>query len=309
MNRIHFYIIFIFFVITSCKSNYTRIGDRNANYIPYYLKVYEADSLYLVGDYKSSYKILDSLFKHYEPINMPIYSEYEQYIKLSYSLNKKTKKELRNLSKYYNYSIDDIKQDSILYLVLGKSKISEKKITKWHNQFEKKIDTIYRNLIHRMNLKDQMIRKNVDVNWDNVKKVDLENDSILKLKLSLLGFPNIKKVGNYKKMTSEISTKDVSLDVILIHLSVDNNIFESYKKILFEYVKKGYLPPKTYANVVDKNYYINNKNSYYHFMFSNFNYSEMDEIIRNEINIKRKSAGLPCIDYDSLFIKKRIFNN
>ncbi len=32
----------------SCKSSYTRIGDKNANYIPYYLKVYEADSLFIV---------------------------------------------------------------------------------------------------------------------------------------------------------------------------------------------------------------------------------------------------------------------
>ncbi len=293
----------------SCKSNYTRIGDKNANYIPYYLKVYEADSLYIIGEYKNSYKILDSLFKKYEPINMPIYFEYEQYIKLANRFDKKTKKNIKKLSQYYNYSINDIKQDSILYFVLNKSKISEKKIVKWHNQFEKKIDTVYRNLIHRMNLKDQMIRQNVPINWNNVKKVDLENDSILKLKLSSKGFPFIRKVGNYKKMSSEISSKDVSLDVILIHLSVDNTIFESYKKLLIDYVKRGYLPPKTYANMFDKNYFINNKKSYYHFMFSNLKYSEMDTITKNEINIKRKLEGLPCIDYDYLFTKKRIFNN
>jgi len=293
----------------SCKSNYTRIGDKNANYIPYYLKVYEADSLYIIGEYKSSYEILDSLFKKFEPVNMPIYSEYEQYIKLAYRFNNKTKKDISNLSQYYNYNLNDIRQDSILYLVLDKSKISKKKIMKWHNQFEKKIDTVYRNLIHRMNLKDQMIRQNDPINWNNVKKVDLENDSILKLKLSIKGFPFIRKVGSYKKMTSEINTKDVSLDVILIHLSVDNTIFESYEQLLLDYVKKGYLPPKTYANMFDKNYYLNNKISYYHFMFSNLRYSEMDTITKNEINIKRKLLGLPCVDYDNLFTKKRIFNN
>ena len=193
---------------------------------------------------------------------MPIYFEYEQYIKLANRFDKKTKKNIKKLSQYYNYSINDIKQDSILYFVLNKTKISEKKIVKWHNQFEKKIDTVYRNLIHRMNLKDQMIRQNVPINWNNVKKVDLENDSILKLKLSSKGFPFIRKVGNYKKMSSEISSKDVSLDVILIHLSVDNTIFESYKKLLIDYVKRGYLPPKTYANMFDKNYFINNKKRY-----------------------------------------------
>lgn len=293
----------------SCKSNYTRIGDKNANYIPYYLKVYEADSLCLVGDYKSSYEILGNLFKKYEPINMPIYFEYEQYIKLAYRFDKKTKKDLKKLSQFYNYSINDIKQDSILSLVLNKSRISEKKIMKWHNQFEKKIDTVYRNLINNMYLKDQMIRVNSPTNWDNVKKVDLENDSILKLNLSLKGFPFIRKVGNYKKMTSEANTKNVAIDVILIHLSVDNTMFESYSKIAIDYVRKGYLPPKTYAYMFDKNYYINNNISYYHFLFSNMKYSEMDTMSINEINNKRKSMGLPCVVYDNLFTEKRIFNN
>lgn len=66
--------------LASCKSSYTIIGDENANYIPYYLKVYEADSLFIVGDYERSYEILDSLFKKYEPIEIQGYYEYSSYV-------------------------------------------------------------------------------------------------------------------------------------------------------------------------------------------------------------------------------------
>ena len=69
MKNIFFFTIIFTLSLYSCKSNYTRIGDKNANYITYYLKVYEADSLNLIGEYKSSNEILDSLFKKFEPIN------------------------------------------------------------------------------------------------------------------------------------------------------------------------------------------------------------------------------------------------
>ena len=65
-----FFLISISFI--SCKS-YQKIGGENSNYIPYYLKVYEADSLFLVKNYSLAYDKFDSLFKYYEPINMPLY--------------------------------------------------------------------------------------------------------------------------------------------------------------------------------------------------------------------------------------------
>ena len=56
--------IFLLYVVSitiSCKSNFSKIGDVKSNYIPYYLKVYKADSLYLTKNYQQSYEILDSL--------------------------------------------------------------------------------------------------------------------------------------------------------------------------------------------------------------------------------------------------------
>ena len=54
-----FFLISISFI--SCKS-YQKIGGENSNYIPYYLKVYEADSLFLLKNYSSAYEKYDNVF-------------------------------------------------------------------------------------------------------------------------------------------------------------------------------------------------------------------------------------------------------
>ena len=112
--------------LISCKSNYTSVGSKNANYIPYYLKVYEADSLYLVGNYERSYHILDSLFDKFEPLNMTLYFEYESYVKTSVILNKNvnSKSQICSLIEKFGYSYQDIKTDSLLNVALINSKIS-----------------------------------------------------------------------------------------------------------------------------------------------------------------------------------------
>ena len=59
-------IIALVLIIISCSSKQKFISEQNQepiNYIPYYLKVYEADSLFTIKDYQGSCKILDDLFK------------------------------------------------------------------------------------------------------------------------------------------------------------------------------------------------------------------------------------------------------
>ena len=77
MYKILFFLISIFLI--SCKS-YQKIGGKNSDYIPYYLKVYEADSLFTLKDYQGSYKILDDLFKKYDAKNTVSFYEYGTYL-------------------------------------------------------------------------------------------------------------------------------------------------------------------------------------------------------------------------------------
>jgi hypothetical protein len=69
MKKIIAFLFLGFIMMISCKS---KVLERNVainekvevNYIPYCLKVNEADSLSLVGKYQQSHYILDSLFKN-----------------------------------------------------------------------------------------------------------------------------------------------------------------------------------------------------------------------------------------------------
>lgn len=45
------YIILLFLIFISCKSGLQKIGDEQSNYLPYYLEVYKADSLFLTEHY------------------------------------------------------------------------------------------------------------------------------------------------------------------------------------------------------------------------------------------------------------------
>ncbi|MFY8097855.1 MAG: hypothetical protein ACOVMH_08575 [Flavobacterium sp.] len=296
-------------LLFSCKSNYTKIGDKNANYIPYYLKVYEADSLYLTGNYTRSYKILHKLFKKYEPINMPLYFEYENYIKMAIYFNKKSENNIINLASNYNYDYSIFENDSLLNIGLKRNKITKVKIDEYHTYFERKIDTNYRNTLNLMNLEDQEIRNQKNSNSNSIKTIDFKNDSILKKYLVNKGFPILKVVGNWKKMNNESENKDVNLNVILIHLSNYNNWFNENEKQFLQFVKEGYLMPTIYAQMFDKNYKKNKNDSYYHFLFSNILFEEIDLELKKAINNRRKLIGLPSVDYQKIHYQKRIINN
>ncbi len=298
MGKIYYLILLVFFGFISCKSTYTRIGDKNANYIPYFLKVYEADSLYLAGNYERSYQILDSLFKNYEPINLSLYFEYEKYIKRSAQFNKVKNEDVKKIVKFYDYRIEDIKKDSLLNLAFNKTKFSEKKINRLHASFTKKVDTVYRNLINQMNFRDQKIRLYGEIDWSEVRKVDLENDSLLKVQLEEKGFPNIKKVGSWKRIKSEMDGKNVDLEVIINHLSSYDS-FDYYKVKIDSFVKMGLCAPKVFGRFVDKKSLKDNKESYYYLIPFDLNIKKIKgEGLIKEINTRRKKVGLPSIEYD-----------
>ena len=308
MKRVYLYLIFIFFVITSCKSNYTRIGDKDADYIPYYLKVYKADSLYKVGDFKCSYEILDSLFNEYQPVNMSLYFEYENYVKMSALFDKVKKKDVKNLVKFYDYRIEEIKQDTLLNIAFNKTKFTEKKIRRLHSSFEMKLDTTYRNLIDQMNFIDQEIRMNDEVDWSEVRKIDLENDSLLKIQFEKKGFPNIKKVGSWKKIGEEVKGKNVDLEVILNHLS-SYDCYDYYKTKIYSFVKIGLCSPKVFARFIDKRSLKDKRESYYHFIPFDLNIKKnKNEDLIKEINNRRKKDGLPSVEYDLYWYNYVILN-
>lgn len=291
----------------SCKSNFTKIGDKKANYIPYYLKVYEADSLFLTQNYSQSFKKLDSLFKKYEPINMVLYFEYENYIKSG--LLSKQKKSFRtnykNLFLKFGYNYSDVLSDSILKKGISNTFISEKKAKKWHNLYISRLDTVFRNKINAMNYEDQKVRNIKPLDWSRIERVDLANDSILRSYIQKNGYPNFKKVGTFRKLSETEKFKSVGLDVLINHFTSYQESALFYNTTLFDFVKNGTCPPKDYGDFMDRYYNKFKNTSYFYFITDDFNFKWNKDLVK-EINSRRRKNGLPSIEYHELWFNERI---
>ncbi len=100
------YIVLIFTIILiSCNSNKklnaisSKENQKEVNYIPYYLKIYEAKELYESKEYEKSYNLLDSLFRYYQPIETPTVYEMDIYCELSKKLKKYNNEILKSILK------------------------------------------------------------------------------------------------------------------------------------------------------------------------------------------------------------------
>lgn len=297
-------IVSVLVFLISCKSNYTHIGDKNANYIPYYLKVYEADSLFLVNDYKGGYEILDKLFKKYEPINMQGYYEYGNYLASAVMIGK-TKNINNKIKKSYTDfgGIPICHYDSPKFkdAILRYSKFSEEELNGFKQIYLSKLNLELRKKIELMVIEDQRVR--VEMNNDSMdffqKKHKKELDDIF----LEYGYPNLKTIGsdNYFENSADLS-------VILIHQDVSAK--EQFLKIMSDNIKKGNCTPSEYAGVYDKKVWVqtsSKKSMQYFGSFINMKDGSLSIPLTNpkKIDSIRKSIGLKnSYNYDWWKYKK-----
>lgn len=288
-----FFIILIFF--SSCKSSYTKIGDENANYIPYFSKMYEADSLYLVENYQRSYEILDSLFKKYEPIHSE--NEYLTYITCKIMLNKNKKEIKKNLiyllenDGYFYPDMTSASQKMQKFLIetdtLG---IDTRKAVE---KYRKSIDMPLRKLVISMTKKDQEPRGEYP-DFEKMKIVDEENTKILDSLLKINKYPRRRIVGKDTK-------KEENSDIrgIMIHTSQEykeNFLMEK----AYELLKKGEITPSDYSAIYDRYSLHINDDEYY--FTKHRNASPEEKKLKNE---RRKTIGLYSLDYMPWQMKKK----
>lgn len=299
MKKIVFLIIVVSFGFFSCKSNYVRIGDKNANYIPYYLKVYQADSLFLVGDYEKSYKILDSLFEKYEPINMEGYYEYGNYLSSSIMIGE-TKKLRRNVKlAYKNYGgLLIYHKDFFLMIekISKETKLSPKKINTLKKKYFEKLDLDLRKKIESLIIEDQSVRgenNNSEKQFFFQKKHSEELENIFTNK----GYPSYNFIGsdNYFDNTAEI-------DILLVHQ--DNKTIKKYLPFILENVINGKCKPSVYAFLYDRLIWNESnekdgtfKQYYGSYVMSN-GLPQLPIINQNKNDSIRKSIGLESPGYN-----------
>ncbi|MHA7060238.1 hypothetical protein ACWGOQ_0023655 [Aquimarina sp. M1] len=276
--------------LTSCSSK-----SQQKNYIDggYYRSVYEADSLFIEGNYLKSYSILEGAFKQNSPINLPIYYEYKTYIKSAYLTNNKGKSfdGLRNLISKYGITWNQINNDSILKLVKTESNLSKKHFDSLSIIFIKTLDISLREEILEMKIKDQLYRGRNYVG-ENITKQDSIDDVNTKKLITIFekyGYPNSGIIGT----SSNPNKNNPSIRVMLLH--TDDSIRESYfmPKIL-SFVKKGKCNPFTYGAVYDQLLLYNKEEQKY------WTYETKKNITNTKkVNEFRESIGLPQYGYET----------
>lgn len=282
--------------------------NNKTDYIPYYLQVYKADSLYEVQQFEKSYTILNKLFSNYEPLNQGtkfFLFEYEKYLKLKYLLKLKIKnKELRKLFSNFGYKLSDVKDDSLLIKICKQKGLNSKEINKLHAEYVSKIDLNLRKQLIEMHNDDQNCRTK-EKNASLLFKTDSINRiKILEIFIKYGGYP-------FPKYTGIISIKEdvwepVDMGVLLYHqcevkpqVYADDKIEVGIRGFLIDFLlgelKAGKFSPLEYALMVDRKEYLNEEKKYHVFTAIRDKLSE-NQIKR--ININRKKIGLPSVEYE-----------
>ena len=256
MKKIIAFLFIMTGILISCKSKVIEkkvpvVENKEVNYIPYYLKVTEADSLYLIGNYKRSYQILDSLFKKYEPLKMTAYDEYFTYYRNKVLLNDfdNIDKVLKKLVINYGNNIGLYLKDSLNNIAVKKANFSEANLKEFYETYLNNLNLDYRYAIEKMIEEDQRVRKAVPRNNEEWELVDNENTENIKRLISKYGYPSIKKIGSYN-----YNNKSSNIVTLFLHASKEER--ESYiLDLMLESVKKGECEPTDFAVVYDKYLY------------------------------------------------------
>jgi hypothetical protein len=266
--------IIILLFLTSCKKDY----------ITYYNKVNEADSIYrLANNPKLAVKEYQKIFKEYTPKNQDRIEEYATYITLAdqYHEDFGGKKSIYHLISLLAPYGEEYKQYLPLFSKYGIDNSSvEQKITEWKQGLDKKLVDSFKIAL----LRDQMGRPlDTALTRKNVEK----NAELLIWTFKNYGFPTPEKIGWFPMPT------------FISHMVESKKYDPFLKEKLLEYVKSGDFSPRDYARMEDTYLGAHQKNTLY-----GFNMIPVKDSIQTDRN--RKNLGIPSMKHSSK-IRKDFF--
>ncbi|WP_034703306.1 hypothetical protein [Chryseobacterium luteum] len=265
---------------------------KSKDYIAYYNKVNEIDSIYRMA--KQPEKAADlyhKLFRKYRPLNQERIEEYETYIRISdrYHKNFGGKKSLYRLipliAPYWRYKKEDPKFIK-LYKKYGIDSLSmEQKVAQWDKSLNKKLIDSFVIAFERDQYGDRLN------NSDRVEN-DLKNAELLKWTFENHGFPSMQKIGLYYKDAF------MPMSVLLLHMADYDEYHPYFKTKILEYIKSGECSPRDYAAMMDRNN-LHHKTPYPYGVYQGYqNIKDSAQVNRN-----RKSIGLPSLKYRNKLAK------
>lgn len=302
MKKITF--ISLVLIIISCSSKQKFASEKNqeaVNYIPYYLKVYEADSLFTLKDYQGSYIILDDLFKKYDAKNTVSFYEYGTYLASclmtgnTKNIDVKVRKSYRDFGVLVVLGLDSQKHiDDLIKL----SKITPSEIEELKEEYLNSLNQPLISKLTQMVDEDQSVRINYSPEGMAFyeKKHKKELDSIF---LSS-GYPSNKELGQDIFFdVHNIKNKRPRFEVILTHISkeADSKDFEELNNKLVPYLKNGTCAPHDYATYYDSNLWVTKNQQKYGTIGGEDIEKTLPLLNPKKIDSIRKSVGLPSKNY------------
>lgn len=265
---IRYYIFFIVLLfLTSCKKNY----------ITYYNKVNEIDSIYrLANNPKLAVKEYREIFKEYAPKNQERIEEYATYITLAdqYHEDFGGKESLYQLISLIAPYGNEYKKYLPLFNKYGIDNTSvEQKITEWKQGQDKKLVDSFRIAL----IRDQEGRPtDTALTRKNLEK----NAKFLIWTFKNYGFPTPQKIGWFPMPT------------FISHMVESKKDYPFIKEKLLEYVKSGDFSPRDYARMEDTYLGYHEKITRY-----GFNMIPVKDSVQTDRN--RKSLGVPSMKHSS----------
>ncbi|WP_370899171.1 hypothetical protein [Chryseobacterium gossypii] len=273
-------------ILLSCRT-------RERNYIIYYNKVNEIDSIYrMANEPEKAIKKYRRLFRKYDPKNQERINEYETYIKLAdqYHKNFGGQKSLYKLiplvAPYWKYKKEDLSFIK-LYKKYGIDSLRlESEIVKWNKSLNKKLVDSFTIAF----LRDQAEGR---ANEQLMMKNDKKNDELFKWTFQNYGYPSLQKIGL-------MGNNDVPLYMSAFHKHMAfSEDYPYFKAKLLEYVKSGDCLPRDYATMVDRhNLQVSREEVLYGYYIG---YDTVLDTIKVDRN--RKSIGLPGMKHSAKIAK------
>ncbi len=276
-------LILLSLIIISCNT-------REKNYIIYYNKVNEIDSIYRIAQRpKLAIKKFRKLFKEFPPKNQERIEEFENYIYLSdkYQKNFGGKKNLYKFITLIAPYRNAYQEHLPLFKKYGIDSLEAvNKIDLWVRSREK----VLMDSITTLFIRDQE-GKRLDVNIS--ARNDLKNAKLMKWIFDNYGYPSLQKVGIF-------GNDDVFLPMstFFSHMSASQD-YPYFEKKLKRYLEMGDCTPREYSTMVDRYHLqvLKDKMLY-------GSYIGIDGISDTiQVNKNRKSVGLPSLKHNNIITK------
>lgn len=300
MKKVGLALLILILITISCKTKsivVEKSSKKETNYIPYYLKVYEADSLFLVNDFERCFKILDSVFKIYKPLNMEGWYEYSVYLSSAVmsghtnNIDEKVKYGFLNFGGISSFHPQSFILES---KVITASGLSKQEIEALKKKYLEKLNLTLRNKIIKMKKEDQYVRIEKYSDTGMVFFSKKHNTELINI-FKQYGYPNHLLVGsdNYFEDSADIKT-------ILMHQIQNESVVKELLPLLLNYVELGVCDPSVYAAVYDKEMWQKKDLQFYGTFPNNekniYNYPSL--INPSKIDSTRKTIGLPSLKYN-----------